>query len=76
MKKIKHGIPLLILILVWGMLAVYSWMKPADAFSTSERRKLAALPKLTMTSVMSGKYASDFESYTLDQFPFRDTFHA
>lgn len=54
--------------LIWGL------AKPDEAQSASERRPLAAFPKLSWETVQSGKFMSDFEKYTLDQFPLRDQF--
>ena len=53
---------------IWGILA------PDGTESKSERRPLAAFPELNAESVMSGKFMTDFEKYTLDQFPMRDRF--
>ena len=67
-------------ILVFGMalvlfgLSVFSWLKEEDSFSESERRVLKKFPKISVTTVMNGKFMKDFESYSLDQFPFRDRF--
>lgn len=55
-------------------LSVWAWLKPADAVSYSERRPLAQMPAVTAESVLSTKFMSAFDSYTLDQFPVRDTF--
>ena len=55
-------------------MSVFCWAKPADDFSDSERRKLDQLPKLTWNSFVSGDFMKDFEDYTLDQFPLRDSF--
>ena len=43
-------------------------------YSASERRKLKQFPKITWETVLNTKAMSEFESYTLDQFPFRDAF--
>ena len=51
---------------------VWSLLKPDDTVSQSERRKLAQKPELTAASVLNGTFMTDFESYTLDQFPLRD----
>ena len=48
--------------------------KPDDAVSVSERRKLAQKPELTLSSVLRGEFMTKFETYTLDQFPLRDSF--
>ena len=56
--------------LIWGL------CKPDDAVSVSERRKLAQKPELTLSSVLRGEFMTKFETYTLDQFPLRDSFRA
>ena len=43
-------------------------------FSESERRVLAKLPEANAETIFSGKFMSDFEEYSLDHFPMRDTF--
>ncbi len=48
--------------------------KPADEYSVSERRELAALPEISIEKVVSGLYASEFEEYAKDQFPLREWF--
>lgn len=47
---------------------------PKESFSESERRSLATLPELNVDNILSGKYANEFETYTLDHFPLRDEF--
>ena len=59
---------------VWLALTLACFFKPADESSLSERRKLAQMPEFTLQSALDGSYMTDFESYTLDQFPLRDTF--
>ena len=54
--------------------SVLAWTKETDAFSDSERRELAKFPKFSVETMMDGSFMEDFESYTLDQFPFRDLF--
>ena len=51
---------------------VWSAVKPADALSLSERRPLAQLPDLTVSSLLSGKFMSAYEDYATDQFPLRE----
>ncbi len=53
---------------------VWCLFKPADEASDSERRKLAAMPELKLSSILSGSYMEDFEDYATDQFPLRDGF--
>lgn len=59
---------------LWLFLSAWAWLRPADTFSDTERRALAQFPQLEQESLMDGKFMSDFESYTLDQFPMRDSF--
>lgn len=57
-------------------LTVMVWLKPADDFSITERRKLARFPKLSTDNIFRGRFMEQFETYTLDQFPFRDKFRS
>ncbi|MBE6932973.1 MAG: hypothetical protein E7464_06320 [Ruminococcaceae bacterium] len=47
---------------------------PDKAQSEAERRPLKQFPALTVSSITSGRFMSDFEAYALDQFPMRDAF--
>lgn len=58
----------------WLILTACAWFLPSKEMSESERRKLAQFPELTVESVLEGKFTTNFETYTLDQFPLRDTF--
>ncbi len=60
-------------VLIFG-LSVGFLLKPASDFSMSERRALLQFPDVSIENILSTKFMSDFESYTLDQFPLRDTF--
>ena len=62
------------LVALWAVLTVCAWFGPAKDVSESERRKLAQFPDLTVKTLLDGKFMSDFETYSLDQFPLRDTF--
>ena len=52
--------------------SLWAYLKPDDAFSQSERRKLTQKPSCTVKSIYSGRYMSDFETYAPDQFPLRE----
>lgn len=70
---------LLTVLLTGGFVLVFlfwSIFKPDAQRSVTERRALAQRPELTASSVLSGKFMTDFESYTLDQFPLREDFRA
>ena len=72
-KKIR-AIGAAVLVAVWAGLAVFAWLQPAKELSEAERRPLAQLPVISQESLLSGKFMTEFEDYTLDQFPLRDTF--
>ncbi len=59
---------------VWLLLAVFAWLRPADAMSETERRELAQFPDISAQKLLDGSFMTDFEDYTLDQFPLRDAF--
>ena len=73
MKKIRV-IGLAALAAVWLMLVAGAWFGQPEDISESERRKLAQFPEFTVDTVLGGKFMTNFEDYTLDQFPLRDTF--
>ena len=62
------------LILVWAVLAACAWFAPANETSVAERRPLAQRPQISAEAVLNGSFMTDFEEYSLDQFPVRDTF--
>ena len=70
MKKIG----LFAILILWFGLCVTAWVKPSGEISESERRKLQQFPKISAQEILSGHWMEDFESYTLDQFPLRDSF--
>ena len=52
------------------------WIMPADTKSfEKENRKPAPLPKMTSTTLKSGKFMTDFESYVNDSVGFRSCFN-
>jgi len=72
--KIKNIVLTCVMAVFLFGLSVYCWVKPADAFSDSERRNLDQFPKMNKETLLSGDFMKDFEDYTLDQFPMRDRF--
>ena len=59
---------------IWLGLSAFAWLHPAADVSEAERRKLAQFPELSAETLLNGKFMSEFEDYTLDQFPLRDSF--
>jgi len=74
MKKKYIGV--IALILVWAGLALFAWFSPDKDISVSERRTLDQMPALSWEHISNGRFMHDFEEYTLDQFPLRDTFRS
>ncbi len=63
-----------VLAAVWILLTGFAWFGPAKESSDSERRPLEQMPEITLEAIFEGKFMGKFESFTLDQFPLRDTF--
>ena len=61
-------------VILWAILTAFSWFGPKQALSEAERRPLAQMPEITLENLLNGKFMSEFEDYSLDQFPLRDTF--
>ena len=51
-------------------------IKKDEEISTSERRKLAKFPSITLENVVKGKTSEEFDKYTVDQFILRDSFRS
>lgn len=74
MSKYKNIIVVSVMsILLFGF-SFTCFLKGADEFSESERRVLAQFPELSIETILSGDFMEEFETYTTDQFPARDTF--
>lgn len=72
-KKIR-AVGALILVAVWAALTAWGWFGPSSDISEAERRPLAQMPALSGKEMLSGKFMTNFEDYSLDQFPLRDSF--
>lgn len=75
-NKIKSIVLTVILSLTLLTFSVWCVAKQPDEYSDSERRILAVFPEITWDNILSGKFMTAFEDYTLDQFPLRDTFRS
>ena len=62
------------LAVLWLALILGAWFGPTRDISDSERRKLAQMPEISVENILSGKFMTKFEDFTLDQFPLRDPF--
>lgn len=73
-EKTKHIVITFVMVAFFLSVSLFAWLKPEDEFSLSERRKLSQFPELSFKTIASGDFMSNFENYTLDQFPLRDKF--
>lgn len=64
---------LLLTALVLGSAAAFI-LCPKQAYSASERRRLAGMPKLSADSLLDGSYTGKLETYLLDHFPLREAY--
>ena len=71
-KKIRN-IGVILLVVIWLAFTGFAWFAPAKETSDTERRALAQFPTLNVETLLSADFMSKFETYTLDQFPLRDT---
>lgn len=76
MVEKRNSVTILVVGVVFALLCVLVWCTPDATHSVSERRKLKQMPDFSVETVLSGKFMSEFESYSLDQFPFRDAFRS
>ncbi len=53
-------------------LSIGNMVSPKRVFSNKENRYLQEFPKLDFNTVISGEFGKEFETYTTDQFIFRD----
>jgi len=74
MKSKIRTVGMTAVILLWAVLTAAGWFLPDAELSEAERRPLAQMPELTAQSLLSGEFMTDFEEYSLDQFPLRDSF--
>ncbi len=76
--KAKNIVTVIVMAVFLFALTFFCWFKPADDFSNSERRSLSQFPEFSAETVLnkdpSKTFMKLFESYSLDQFPMRDTF--
>ncbi len=87
MKNKIYAVGITAFVLIWFLLAGFSWFGPRQDISLSERRKLAQAPQLSLQTILArdvkdssgniverNSFMSRFETFTLDQFPLRDSF--
>ena len=75
MKKSKYYLVIVVAAVFFG-LTFLNWFGAKEEYSYSERRVLADFPEATQKNILSGKFMTEFETYSLDQFAFRDSFRS
>lgn len=73
-EKTKKLISLAVVSVFFFTVSAACFVYPQKDFSDYERRSLAKLPEISFSSITSGRFMANFEDYTLDQFPLRDSF--
>ena len=74
--KRENEIFIVFISICYAFLCLGAFLKPQEEYSVTERRKLAQFPRLSKEVVFAGDFMKEFESYGLDQFPFRDRFRS
>lgn len=72
--KIKNLVVTVIFCLFIAVFFLLCIFHTPQASSDSERRPLAQFPSINLSGVLNGNVIEDIEDYTVDQFPFRDSF--
>lgn len=74
--KIKNIITTVLLSVIIFGLGITLIVSKDKEYSDSERRTLAQMPDISIENLFKANngFMSEFETYTLDQFPYRDTF--
>jgi len=73
-ERVKNIVVTVLSALVLFGLSFTCMFFPGEAYSESERRVLAEFPEISTENLLSGKFMSDFEKYSADRFPMRDSF--
>ena len=74
MSKVKNILSTVLCALFIFGLPIWGLILPDKFLSESERRKLENFPEISMDTISSGEFMVNFEKYTQDHFPLRDTF--
>lgn len=74
MEKYKNKILVFTMMAFFAVVTAACWFGKSDGYSVTERRYLKAFPDVSWENIVSGRFMTDFESYTQDRFPERDMF--
>ena len=73
-SKIKNIAVIAVFLLTVSTLSLLGLAREPVVVSDTERRPLAQLPEFSREELLNGRYFSRLETYTVDQYPFRDGF--
>ncbi len=72
--SLKHKIiSILFAVLLFGLSGV-AVFREKDTYSATERRLMAQMPSVSVKTLLSGTFMTEFEEFTVDQFPLREQF--
>ena len=77
MTKRIRAIGAALVVGLWLILTGFTWFSPDQVYSFTERSYLDEFPELSVENILEkgdSSFMSEFNAYTLDQFPLRDTF--
>ncbi len=74
--KIKNIVVSVCMLAFFVGMGLWSIIDKDNDYSEAERRLLAQMPEVNGEAISSGQFMKEFESYTLDQFPMRDSFRS
>lgn len=74
MEKSRNIILISVVAVVFVIIVGMVFLKPDSEYSKAERRNLKQQPEASFENILSGRFMSEFEEYSLDQFPFRENF--
>lgn len=72
LKRITEVLTAVLFAAVLLFFCVFTLLRPKQAVSESERRKLKALPEFSTGSLLSGEYFSELSDYAVDHFALRE----
>lgn len=72
-SKIKNYLLTIVFLLIIAAFTAGYFIKGTSDFSEAERRALEKFPEVSVKNLENGKFMTDFESFSLDQFPARDS---
>ena len=71
--RVKNILTTVLFAVFLSVFSILCFLKPQGEFSESERRELNKMPEVNVETIFEGSFMTDFETYTTDQIPFRDS---